>query len=75
MLNEKYAIGELRKLQAPSVKDLEAENRGLKERLERLEELEEARKRPDGIMNRLLEDQEVQNILKRKLSEVANQST
>jgi hypothetical protein len=37
VLNEKYVIGELRKLQAPSVKDLEAENRGLKERLERLE--------------------------------------
>lgn len=41
VLNEKYVIGELRKLQGPSVKDLEAENRDLKERLERLEERHE----------------------------------
>ena len=37
VLNEKYMIGELRKLQAPSVKDLEAENRDLQERLKKLE--------------------------------------
>jgi integrase len=37
VLNEKYAITELRKLQGPSVKDLETENRSLQERLERLE--------------------------------------
>ena len=33
VLNEKYLIGELRKLQAPSVKDLEVENTELKEQL------------------------------------------
>lgn len=37
VLNEKYVIAELRKLQSPSVKDIETENRYLKERLERLE--------------------------------------
>jgi hypothetical protein len=37
VLNETYVIGELRKLQAPSVKDLETENRDLQERLKKLE--------------------------------------
>jgi hypothetical protein len=37
VLNEKYVIGELRKLQGPSVKDLETENKDLRERLAKLE--------------------------------------
>jgi hypothetical protein len=66
VLNEEYVVKELRKLWEPAtVRKEEVEE--LRTKLARLEEKEEARKRPDSYMDQLMADQEFEQFVRKKI--------
>jgi hypothetical protein len=68
-LDERYMARELGKLWKPTIPTKE-EVEELRDKLTRLEEKEEARKKPDSYMDRLFEDPEVLAVIKRKMKQL-----
>jgi hypothetical protein len=65
VLNEKYVIEELRKLQSPSVKDLEVENKELKERIAKVEKQPLDRLLADpAVIDRLFQNEQFRRAIR-----------
>ena len=65
VLNEKYVIEELRKLQGPSVKDLEVENKELKERIAKVEKQPLDRLLADpAVVDRLFQNEQFRRAIR-----------
>jgi len=68
-----FVWSEVRKAYGPGpveIGKVKEENQELRERIAKLEEKEEARKKPDDIMNQLFEDPEVLEVIKRKVKQL-----